>query len=114
MQPKTLEEDYAAASKSLDRKLKIQARKNLIEINKANSEQKGLKTKRPPHNHYYKGCEKFYNRSKSENNSLQELVNQLQNSPTANGGTPLKLIPSGTSPPVSPSSSEYDTPLAVR
>ena len=114
MQPKTLEEDYAAASKSVDRKLKIQARKNQIEINKANSEQKGLKTKRPPHNHYYKGCEKFYNRSKSENNSLQELVNKLQNSPAPNSGTPMKLIPSGISPPVSPSSSEYDTPLADR
>ena len=113
MQPKTIEEDYMAASKSLDRKLKIQARKNLIE-NKSASEQKGVPVKRPPHNHYYKGCEKFYNKTTKENNSLQELMKEIQNSPAGGSGTPIKLIPTGNSPPVSPSSSEYDTPLAVR
>lgn len=115
MQPKSLEEDFTAASKSLDRRLKIQARKNLLEIGKSNSEQKGVTTKRPPHNYYYKGCEKFYKR-KSKENSLQELMKEIQNSPGAGVVTPVKLLATGSSvsSPVSPSSSEFDTPLAVR
>jgi len=115
MQPKSLEEDFQAASKSLDRRLKIQARKNLIEVGKSNSEQKGLPTKRPPHNLYYKGCEKFYKR-KSKENSLQELMKEIQSSPGAGVVTPVKLLTSNASAssPVSPSSSEFDTPLAVR
>lgn len=109
MQPKTLEEDYATASKSLDRKLRLQARKNLLEEKRTQSEL--VKTKKPPHNHYYKGCEKFYNRSKTEDSSLQRLMNAI-NSPVM--GTPPRVLPSGNSSPVSPSNIDYDSPLAER
>ena len=112
MQPKTIEEDYQAASKSVDRKLKIQAKKDLLESGKKDDNPVST-SKRPPHNHYYKGCEKFYNRNKAEPSSLQELMKEIQ-SPAR--GTPVKLPASNPASPLSlsPSATDVDTPLAVR
>ena len=55
-------------------RLRVQARKNLLEEKRTQSEQ--VKLKRPPHNHYYKGCENYYNRSKpaAEESSLNQLM----------------------------------------
>ena len=110
MQPKTIEEDYQAASKSVDRKLRTQAKKDLLQ---SGSKDDPISTsKRPPHNHYYKGCEKFYKRNKAEPSSLQELMKEIQ-SPV--GGTPVKVTSSPASPlSLSPSTTDVDTPLAVR
>ena len=111
MQPKTIEEDYQAASKSVDRKLKIQAKKDLLQ---SGSKYDPVSTsKRPPHNHYYKGCEKFYNRNKPEPSSLQELMKEIQ---SPGGGTPVKVTSSNPASPLSlsPSTTDVDTPLAVR
>ena len=116
MQPKTIEEDYQAASKSVDRKLKIQAKKDLLESGKKDDDSAST-SKRPPHNHYYKGCEKFYNRKNPEPSSLQELMKEIQ---SPGRGTPVKLPASGptcgpASPlSLSPSATDVDTPLAVR
>ena len=111
MQPKTIEEDYQAASKSVDRKLKMQAKKDLLESGK--KDDPVSTSKRPPHNHYYKGCEKFYNRNKAEPSSLQELMKEIH-SPAR--GTPVKLPASNPASPLSlsPSATDVDTPLAVR
>ena len=113
MQPKTLEEDFAAATKSRDRKNKVQAKKKLLE-EEENNMSAGEKIKRPPHNHYYKGCEKFYNRTTKENNSsLKDLLQKIHS--PGGGSTPLKLAPiNEKSSPVSPSSNDIDTPLAER
>ena len=113
MQPKTIEEDYQAASKSVDRKLKIQAKKDLLESGKKDGDSQDSASKRPPHNHYYKGCEKFYNRKKPEPSSLQELMKEIQ---SPGRGTPVKLPPSNPASPLSlsPSATDVDTPLAVR
>ena len=113
MQPKTLEEDFAAATKSRERKNKVQAKKKLLEEEEKNMSA-GEKIKRPPHNHYYKGCEKFYNRTTKENNSsLKDLLQKIHS--PGGGSTPLKLAPiNEKSSPVSPSSNDIDTPLAER
>ena len=112
MQPKTIEEDYRAASKSVDRKLKIQAKKVLLESGKKDGDPVST-SKRPPHNHYYKGCEKFYNRNKTEPSSLQELMKEIQ---SPGRGTPVKVAASSPASPLSlsPSATDVDTPLAVR
>ena len=53
---------------------RVNDQENLLEEKRTQSEQ--VKLKRPPHNHYYKGCEKYYNRSKpaAEESSLNQLM----------------------------------------
>ena len=99
----------------MDRKLRIQAKKDMLESNK--KESPVPTSKRPPHNHYYKGCEKFYNRKQTS--SLQVLMKEIRSQEKevqSPGGVSTPVKPPRTDPdsPLSPSAMDVDTPLAIR
>ena len=100
MQPKTVEEDFESASKSLKRRLKIQARKNLPEEkNQPESPSEDRAAAMPSSSR---------RRSLS---SLDRLTSVINNSPGL--VTPVRARPV-TSPLLSPSQQDVDTPLAER
>jgi len=117
MQPKTLYEDFEAASKAHDRKQKMMEKKLLKEKEAKKLKNPVLKIKYPPHEHYYKGSPHDLSKSKKSrtnlDSSLKEVLKEFQ---TLNG-TPLKLErisnPNLLSP-TSPSDCDFDTPLARR
>ena len=100
MQPKTVEEDFESASKSLNRKLKIQARKKLLD-DKSKSDSKSEKAAAPAPSS-----------SRKTPSSLDRLTRAI-NSPGAGVVTPVRARPA-LSPILSPSSQDVDTPLAER
>merc|ERR1719193_480839 len=115
MQPKTLDEDFEAASKAHDRKLKMSEKKLLKEKEAKKLKNPVLKIKYPPHEHYYKGSPHFARKSKSKsasNSSLTEVLKEFQTL----SRTPIKLDMTGSPKlsPKSPSESDFDTPLARR
>ena len=97
MQPKTVEEDFQSASKSLNRKLKSQARKKLIE----DQLQSASKSDGP--------APAVAPSSRRTPSSLDRLTRAI-NSPVV---TPVRAKPA-LSPILSPSSQDVDTPLAER
>ena len=100
MQPKTVEEDFASATKSLNRRLKMQARKKLVDDqSKSNSRSESLAPAAPPS-------------SRKTPSSLDRLTRAI-NSPGAGVVTPVRPRPV-LSPILSPSSQDIDTPLAER
>ena len=100
MQPKTVEEDFESATKSLNRRLKMQARKKLVDDqSKSNSRSENLAPAVPP----------SYRKTPS---SLDRLTRAI-NSPGAGVVTPVRARPV-LSPILSPSSQDIDTPLAER
>ena len=100
MQPKTVEEDFESASKSLNRKLKIQARKKLLD-DKSKSDSKSEKP-----------APAAPSSSRKTPSSLDRLTRAI-NSPGAGVVTPVRARPA-LSPILSPSSQDVDTPLAER
>ena len=95
MQPKTVEEDFDAACKSLNRKLKTQARKQLLEDNNQQPPQSEPRTLSAP--------------ATRTPSSLDRLTRAI-NSPMV---TPVGARPA-LSPILSNSEPDVDTPLAER
>ena len=98
MQPKTVEEDFQSASKSLNRKLKSQARKKLIE----DQLQSASKSDGP--------APAVAPSSRTRTPSSLDRLTRAINSPVV---TPVRAKPA-LSPILSPSSQDVDTPLAER
>ena len=66
------------------------------------------RSKRSPHNHYYKGCEKFYKRQQPS--SLKSLMKKMK----SGRGNPVRMAASSPAISLSPSFIDVDTTLAFR
>ena len=104
MQPKTLEEDYAKATKSMAKKLKAEEKRAQAEAEKLKRDEEG-KTYVPKDPYYYKGC----NDHKKKPHYLDELLAQASPSGQVSGTS----TPSSSTSTAS-SDEDFDTPLAQR
>ena len=113
MQPKTLDEDFDRASKAQDRKQKMLEKKLLKEQEAQKLKNPVTNIQYPPHEHYYRGSPHNSSRIRQTNSNkesplhdiLQEIGPNARYSKTS-GKTSL--------PNLSPTESEFDTPLAKR
>jgi len=111
MQPKTLDEDFERASKAQDRKQKILEKKLLKEKEAEKLKNPMTSIHYPPHEHYYKGSPHNTSRLRRSNSNQESPLNQI----LKEIGTSKHLNkPPKTSLNLSPTESEFDTPLAKR
>merc|ERR1719447_1636185 len=104
MQPKTLEEDYAKATKSMAKKLKAEEKRAKAEAEKKRKDEEG-RTYVPKDPYYYKGCDDH----KKKPHYLDELLAQASPSAQVSGAsTPSRSTSAASSDDV------FDTPLAQR
>ena len=104
MQPKTLEEDYAKATKSMAKKLKAEEKRAQAEAEKKRRDEEG-RTHVPKDPYYYKGC----NDHKKKPHYLDELLAQASPSGQVSGtSTPSRSTSTASS------DEDFDTPLAQR
>merc|ERR1719264_614918 len=104
MQPKTLEEDYAKATKSMAKKLKVAQKKAEEEAEKKRRDDEA-RTYVPKDPYYYKGC----NDHKKKPHYLDELLAQASPSGQVSGAsTPSRSTSTASS------DEDFDTPLAQR
>ena len=104
MQPKTLEEDYAKATKSMAKKLKAEEKRAQAEAEKKRRDEEG-RTHVPKDPYYYKGC----NDHKKKPHCLDELLAQASPSGQVSGAsTPSRSTSTASS------DEDFDTPLAQR
>ena len=104
MQPKTLEEDYAKATKSMAKKLKVAQKKAEEEAEKKRRDDEA-RTYVPKDPYYYKGC----NDHKKKPHYLDELLAQASPSGQVSGSSTPSRSTSAAS-----SDDDFDTPLAQR
>merc|ERR1719357_1891468 len=104
MQPKTLEEDYAKATKSMAKKLKAEEKRAKAEGEKKRRDEEG-RTYVPQDPYYYKGCDDH----KKKPDYLDELLAQASPSAQVSGGSTPSRSTSAAS-----SDDDFDTPLAQR
>ena len=104
MQPKTLEEDYAKATKSMAKKLKAEEKRAKAEAEKKRRDEEG-RTYVPKDPYYYKGCDDH----KKKPDYLDELLAQASPSAQVSGASTPSRSTSAAS-----SDDDFDTPLAQR